>query len=70
VYVALNQGGGSPPAQAVLTLSISKNATVSTNYVLEGWADSIVIAPSGPIFAGQFTDSAGGVSPNLAHYLL
>lgn len=68
VYVAVNKGGGTPPAQAVLTLSISQNAMVPTSYVVEGSVNSIVAAGERLFFGGDFTDAATLPAPNLANF--
>lgn len=69
VYVALDQGGGNPPAQGVLTLSVSQAAVVPTQYVLEGFVESISASPTKLFFAGNFTDANSALAPNLAAFL-
>ena len=62
IYVAADQGGGYPPAQAVFTFSASQDTIVDTNYVVEGYVDTMTVAPGGLYFGGDFTNSVG--APN------
>ncbi|XHS78563.1 hypothetical protein ACFJGW_00915 [Burkholderiaceae bacterium UC74_6] len=55
-------------SEAVVTLSISKNAIVQTNYLMAGSVYGILAAQGNLYFFGNFTDSTIGVDPNLAVY--
>ncbi|MBV8471758.1 MAG: hypothetical protein JOY60_18070 [Burkholderiaceae bacterium] len=68
VYVEADQGGGTPPAQAVFIFSTAKNPPPATQYIVQGWVDSIVPLNGYLYFAGQFTDSATGLAPNITIY--
>lgn len=69
VYVALNAGGGNPPALAVAKLSISQAALVSSDYVVEGFVSTMAISSAVCFFAGTFNSANGLPTPNVAAFV-
>lgn len=55
VYVATSQGGGNPPARAILVFSISTGMLLDDQYILEGYASSLAIGTSDLYAGGNFT---------------
>jgi hypothetical protein len=68
--VALNAGGGNPPAQAVAKLSISQAASVSSHYVLEGFVSTMALSDTVRYFAGTFGSANGLPAPNVAAFVV
>lgn len=62
IYVAADEGGGFPPAQAVFTFSASQDTIIDTNYVVEGAVYTMTVAANGIFFGGDFTSSVGAPS--------
>ncbi len=65
VYVALDEGGGNPPALAVAKFSISRATLVPSDYVVEGYVSTMAIGGGKCFFAGAFKSSNGRPTPNL-----
>ncbi|MGD9831568.1 MAG: PQQ-binding-like beta-propeller repeat protein [Piscinibacter sp.] len=65
VYVAMNLGGGNPPALAVAKFSISRATLVPSNYVVEGYVTTMAIGGGKCYFAGSFNSSNGMPTPNV-----
>lgn len=66
VYVALNQGGGNPPAAGLMSFSASTGEPTLFRLVIEGWADSITVSRSTVYLGGAFSDIGTVLQPNLA----
>ncbi|HEY6511371.1 MAG TPA: hypothetical protein VI032_05300 [Burkholderiaceae bacterium] len=70
VYVALLQGGGDPPAKAVIKLSVSQAALVQADYVVEGFVSTITLSQTTRYFGGAFTsDVARQAAPNMVAFI-
>ncbi len=66
VYVALNQGGGDPPALGLISFSASTGELTPFQLVIEGWADSITVSTSTVYLGGAFSDLGTALQQNLA----
>jgi len=66
VYVALNQGGGNPPANGLISFSASTGELTPFKLVIEGWANSITVSASTVYLGGEFSGIGTSLQPNLA----